>query len=316
MPIRPWKYGTVRLLLGSTACAFFGWVIPCLAQGQPPESPASKPPAIQPPGIRSPGEKSGEQLVRMQMSADVARIKPNEKFHLAFAFDLEPHWHIYWENAGASGAPTEIDVTAPPGFVVGKTLFPRPQTINAPEGICYGYENRAILLVEITAPPSAMPQVNFSAEASWLVCKDICKMGSAKSMLSLPFGGSDMPGAQTSAVNPDIAKFKSRLPKPLDSTSTSSIDFDGQTLMISIPGDGTPIAEFFPNPTPGVEFGEARFESHGGQLRTIVPVTLAPHNAMGKTMRLRGVVGRGRGLDDPCFAFDLPLADDGRPQRN
>lgn len=250
------------------------------------------------------------------MSADVARIKPNDKFHLAFAFELEPRWHIYWENAGASGAPTEVEVSAPPGFVVGKTLFPRPQIISAPEGTCYGYEGRVILLVEVTAPPTAMPQVNFSAEASWLVCKDICKMGSAKATLSLPFGGNDMPGAQPTAISSDIAVFKARLPKPLDSASSDSIDFDGQTLTISIPGDGTPIAEFFPNPTPGVEFGEVRFESHGGQLLAIVPVTLSPQNAMGKTMRLRGVVGRGRALDDPCFAFDLPLSDDGRPQRN
>ena len=103
----------------------------------PPSRPPSKPtpPGVTPPPpgpIGRPGDKSGDKLVRMNMTADVPRITPGEKFLLAFAFSIDPHWHIYWENAGASGAPTEIDVKAPPNFVVGKTLFPRPQIIPRP----------------------------------------------------------------------------------------------------------------------------------------------------------------------------------------
>jgi hypothetical protein len=65
-----------------------------------------------------------------------------------------------------------------------------------------------------------------------------------------------------------------------------------------------------------VTFGEARIERTGDMLRTIVPVTLEPVNAMGKPMRLAGVIGLGRELTDPSYVFDVPLADDGRPQRN
>ena len=287
----------------------------------PPSRPPSKPtpPGVTPPPpgpIGRPGDKSGDKLVRMNMTADVPRITPGEKFLLAFAFSIDPHWHIYWENAGASGAPTEIDVKAPPNFVVGKTLFPRPQIISSPEGATYGYEERVVLFVEITPPETAMPQVTFSAEASWLVCKDICKMGSAKATLSLPFGDTSLPGAAPIEIDPAVAVFKPRLPKDLTSVSGASVEFDGKQMTISLPAEGRDGGEFFPNPSPGVVFGEARFELHGTSLHAVVPVTLDANNALGKPMRLAGVVGLGRSGADPCYVFDVPLADDGRPQRN
>jgi thiol:disulfide interchange protein DsbD len=290
-----------------------------LAAAAPPTRPTKPaPPSIKPPGnpLQKPGEKTGDQLVRMNMSADVARIAPGEKFLLAFVFNIEPHWHIYWENSGSSGAPTEIEVKAPANFVVGKTLFPRPQMLSSPEGVTYGYEGRVTLFVEITPPDNALGAVNFSAEASWLVCKDICKMGSAKAMLALPFGQTSVPGATPAEVDPAVAVFKSRLPGKVTDVSGASVEFDGKQLVIGIPAAGKDAAEFFPNPCPGVEFGDARFEQRGGTMHTIVPVTLEPNNSLGKPMRLAGVVGLGRELSDPCYAFDVPLADDGRPQRN
>lgn len=262
------------------------------------------------------GEKSGDELVSMVMAADVARIRPGEKFLLAFVFDVEPGWHIYWENAGASGGPTEIAVKAPPEFIVGKTLFPRPQIINTGEGPCYGYEGRTVLFVEVTAPASAMPHVNFSADADWLVCKDICKMGSGDDTLALPFGEATLPSALPAEDHPAVKPFKARLPKPIDGVSGAAIEFDGKELKIALPADGHASAEFFPNPSAGVVFGEVRVERIGGALHTIVPVTLEPNNAMGKPMRLAGVVGLGGGPDDPCFAFEVPLADDGHPRPN
>ena len=286
----------------------------------PPSRPAKPtPPGVTPPPtspIGKPGDKSGDKLVRMNMTADATRITPGEKFLLAFAFTIEPHWYMYWENAGVSGAPTEVDVKAPPNFVVGRTLFPRPQIISSPEGATYGYEERAVLFVEITPPETAMPQVNFSAEASWMVCKDICKMGSAKATLSLPFGDTSLPGAAPIEIDPAVAVFKPRLPKNLTDVSGASVEFDGKLMTITLPAEGRASGEFFPNPSPGVEFGEAKMEVQGTSLRTIVPVTLEPGNALGQPMRLAGVIGLGRGGAEPCYAFDVPLADDGRPQRN
>ncbi len=272
---------------------------------------------ITPPGAPARSrEKTGDELVRMQVAADVTHIMPGKKFHLAFIFEVEPHWHIYWENAGDSGGPTEIDVNVPPGFDVGKTLFTRPQTLITAEGTNYGYEGTAVLFVEIIPPLTATAQVGFNAEANWLVCKDVCKMGSAKGVFSLPFGESLIPSASTAEVPEVVVKQKKRLPRALSSIEGASINFEGTNMTISLPADGRSEIEFFPNPSPGVTFGEAKSEVKGDALHIIVPVALEPRNALGKPMRLAGVIGLGRNQDDPCFVFDVPAGgEDGAPQR-
>ena len=293
----------------------FASIVPnCLGQGEP--YPGKSPPRPGVPSITRPGDKNAEQLVRMSMTADVAKIIPGNPFLLAFVFDVEPLWHVYWENAGSSGAPTEISIKAPAGYIVGRTLFPRPQTIITSDGPCYGYENQTVLFVEITPPSNAVLQASFTADVSWLVCKDICKMGSDKATLVLPVGDAALPGGKSLEIDPAIERFKSRLPKVADPATNVTTAFDGTSLTITMPAGSATTAEFFPNPSPGVVFGEAVTELKGQRLHTIVPVTLEPNNAMGKAMHLAGVIGAGQSLDDPCFAFDVPLTAEGKPVRN
>lgn len=252
----------------------------------------------------------------MKMIAEVAKIEPGQKFLMGFVFEMEPHWHIYWENAGSSGAPTEISVKAPPGYEVGKLLFTRPSTMNTSDGPCYGYENQTVLFVEVTPPANAAMQATFTADASWLVCKDICKMGSAKATLTMPVGDASLPGGKALEVDPIIEQFKGRLPRAITAASGASVTFDGTSLTIIFPANGATTGEFFPNPSPGVLFGEATTELKGQNLHTIVPVTLEPNNSMGKPMHIAGVIGVGKSQEEPCFAFDVPLTADGRPERN
>lgn len=287
---------------------------PCSGQSDP--LPGTNPRRPGGPGITRPGDKTGDQLVRMSMTADVTKITPGSRFLLAFVFELDPQWHIYWENAGASGAPTEFTIKAPAGYVIGRTLFPRPQIIATSDGPCYGYEHQTVLFVEVTPPQNTALQAMFSADASWLVCKDICKMGSAKASLTLPVGEAVFPGGKSLELNPLVERFKSRLPTEITAASGATVTFDGTSLTIDMPAAGATAAEFFPNPSPGVVFGDAATELKGQRLHTIVPVTLEPNNAMGKPMHLRGVIGVGPSTNDACYAFDVPLTAEGKPERN
>jgi DsbC/DsbD-like thiol-disulfide interchange protein len=297
------------------------WVAAAIAQSATDLPPSAPPRPGQPPGSTSPfspvtppSDQSGSKLVKMRMAADVVRIKPGEKFHLAFIFDIEPHWHIYWQNAGTSGAPTEIDVTAPPNFTVGKTLFPRPTLIETSEGPTYGYEKQTVLLVEVTPPREALSQLNFSAEANWLVCKEVCKMGSGSDTLSLPFGEVKIPSAQNEKVDPLVDEFKQCVPKPLSDLAGAEALFDGTMLVVSLPAQKFDSAQFFPDATPGVEYGEVTVERAGDRLNLTLPVEVKPNNATGKPLRIAGVVGLGKSPKDPCFEFEILLAADGRPR--
>src|SRR5882724_10439096 len=74
----------------------------------------------------SPQGKGAEQLVHVKMLPLTQRVSAGETFDLAFVFEIEPQWHIYWKNSGSSGSPTEIQVTGPQGFTIGKARYPRP----------------------------------------------------------------------------------------------------------------------------------------------------------------------------------------------
>ena len=268
-----------------------------------PLSPPDKNPGVQPPG----GGKSAEQLVRVRAMADVDRIVPGKKFNLAFEFTIEPHWHIYWKNPGASGGATEFKVTAPPGFGVGKTQFPRPNAMRGEEGVSYGYEDKVVIFVEVTAPPEYMSSVAmFKAQVSWMVCKDVCLLGHATQNITLPVGSGEAPSPLGPGVDPVVKEWQKRLPQQLSDIKDSEIHFDGATLTIKIPALGHTKGEFFPMELPGVTYGNATTKVEADILSVSVPVTIKPGDALGKPMMVAGVVGLGTSQTDPSYEFEIP----------
>lgn len=289
---------------------FAGWMAVggwALAQEVPSEPPRLLPkprPALP----AQPG--SGEHLVRLTAAADVAQIVPGQKFHLAFVFDIEPQWHIYWKNPGdAGGGPTDIRVAGPADYEIGATLFPRPITIVSEEGTSYGYENKAVLYVEVTPPPqTTVSQVTFNAKVNWMVCKDVCLLGRSSQMITLPVGEAPLRRPVSPATSdPAVAQFKSRLPKPLKELGGAEAKVNGNTLTIKAPAQNYSSVEFFPVETPGVEFEDATISAEENWIIITVPLRLNANNAMGGPMKVIGVLGMGTRQTDPCYEIDIAL---------
>lgn len=126
----------------------------------------------------------------VELISEVKQLIPGQTFDLALNFELEPHWHIYWKNPGASGLPVEIDWELPEGFVAGEIQWPAPQRIELGGLISYGFETTVTLIVPVQAPASleaGMPLL-FKAEVSWLICKEVCLPGDARLSLELISG--------------------------------------------------------------------------------------------------------------------------------
>jgi DsbC/DsbD-like thiol-disulfide interchange protein len=278
-----------------------------------PPRPPSGPTMPQPGGGGKPGApgsaKTAEQLVQMTASAETDRIQPGGTFLLAFTFTIEPGWHIYWKYAGSSGSPTEIAVTGPSGFQIGKTLFPRPQAIQTDEGPSYGYEGKVVLFVEVTPPMESVPtHAMFNAKATWLVCKQICLMGHAAQMISVQADPSHRPSEPAPSSDPNITKFKKRLPQALTAAAGAEAKCDGKNLTIKLSSQGHKSAQFFPLETPGVEYGKPDVKPDGDSLIVTIPVTVKLNNTMGKPPVAAGVLGLGEGPDDPCFEVEASLS--------
>lgn len=284
----------------------------CAALALAQELPTPRPnPLPRTPPARETPRQSGDQLVRVTATADVSQVTPGQKFHLAFVFDIEPGWHIYWKNPGdAGGGPTEINVSVPPNFQVGKTLWPRPMAFKSDEGVSYGYEDKTVLFVEVTPPPEVLTdEVAFSARLNWMVCKEVCLLGRSSQMLSLPVSSAPAHGplSPSSPIDPAVAQFKSRLPRPLSDLSGAEAKFDGHTLLVRLPSQGFGAAEFFPIEMPGIQFEQPSIKTENDWITITVAVRVEPQNAMGRRLSVGGTIGLGSRPTDPCYEIDIAL---------
>jgi thiol:disulfide interchange protein DsbD len=122
------------------------------------------------------------QPVRARMVADTGRPIAGGTLQVGVLFEIEEGWHIYWKNPGDAGLATEVRLGLPDGLEAGDPRWPVPRRFTQPGGLIgYGYESSLLLASEIRLagpPPDEGSPV--TAEASWLACKEVCLLGSAR----------------------------------------------------------------------------------------------------------------------------------------
>jgi len=253
------------------------------------------------------------QVARVALVADVARVRPGETFHLAITASMAKHWHTYWMNPGDTGVPVRLNVQAPEGFTVGELRYPRPQVITGPEGTTYGYDEEAWIFVPVTAPSSLSAgdaPFEFTVELMYLVCREMCLIGSETLSLSLPAGAGDAATPADERTMAAMRPWLARVPAPLEKLdgATMSVDLDAGHVRISVPvaaaaatADASPV--ILPAPGPGVRFGEPAIRRDGDRWDIRIPLTLSPGNTLGQPYRIRGLLGLGEKPEDPAWQF-------------
>jgi thiol:disulfide interchange protein DsbD len=177
--------------------------------------------------------------VAVELLAETTTVVPAESFDVALDFKLEPHWHIYWKNPGASGLPVEIEWDLPKGFVAGEIQWAAPERIELAGLMNYGYEDEVTLIVSIQAAADLEvgSSVPINAEASWLVCEKFCMPGDTSLSLEL-MAGSD---AEKSAEVPAFQAARARLPESAAPWTVSAAVEDRMLVLTIEQGDGVAI---------------------------------------------------------------------------
>ncbi len=153
--------------------------------------------------------------VEVALIAEVEQVVPGQTLYVGLDFKLEPHWHLYWKNPGASGLPVEIEWQLPEGFSAGEIQWPAPERIELAGLMNYGYEGTVTLMVPIQAPETlqAGASVALQAEVFWLVCKEMCLPGDANLSLELPVALDSSSSAQAAVFDAARARLpQSALP--------------------------------------------------------------------------------------------------------
>ncbi|RMG56449.1 MAG: hypothetical protein D6723_00345 [Acidobacteria bacterium] len=225
-----------------------------------------------------------EHPVKAQLLADASQIHPGQTFTLGVLFDLQPGWHIYWQNPGDAGLATTVTFALPEGFQLGKLQWPLPKKFIEPGDIVtYGYTNRTLLMTTVRAPDNLRPgsTVELRARAAWLCCRKICIPGQTALRLELPIGQS-RPSPHTAL----FATWRSRLPRPIDederlrrlhieggfSRGETSTRITLTLEWTSAPAD----IEWFPAADPALSVTPATIRSRDRRTEITVPVSILP----------------------------------------
>lgn len=122
------------------------------------------------------------------VSADAA-VQPGRPVTLALRLVHDPHWHTYWINPG-TGLVTQLEWKLPPGWKAGEIQWPAPIVLRDKSNtvVGNGYEGDLLLPVTLTPPADLKPgaTVELKANATWLMCQDVCMPGDADVALTLP----------------------------------------------------------------------------------------------------------------------------------
>ena len=224
-------------------------------------------------------------------------IRPGHPFEIRCTLNIPERWHIYWEDPGASGAPTRIDVEAPDGWKIGPLRFPRPRRMSEPSGMVNALEGQIELGI-IIEPPSDAPHgiATITMHGMWLVCRDRCFIGEATRTIAVH-------------VDPNASGVHSHLdlPGPIHDRPETDVRWEGHSLIITGPLDPSGQPGFIVSNQPGVEVGSPTIHLKESRFELILPVAYDAGDGDGHPARVRGLLTFGTRIADPAFIIDIPI---------
>jgi thiol:disulfide interchange protein DsbD len=236
----------------------------------------------------------GRRIVEARLVADVAAVQPGRAFTVGLHFQIEPGWHIYWENSGDAGLPIRVAWTLPEGFGVSPLRWPTPRRYTESGGMtAFGYQDEAMVLATVTPPASLSGEsVVLEAAAQWLVCKEVCIPGNAKLRLTLPVGR-----ATPSAEAELIARFERAVPQPASRSPVRVVRVEWApqegnrgTLRLDLGGRAV-VREFFPRRVKGATIQHGGVRVSGRSI--LIPMELEARGRIGDAVS--GVVVTDQG---------------------
>jgi thiol:disulfide interchange protein DsbD len=234
-----------------------------------------------------------------------AQLTPGQSFTAGLHFKLEPHWHVYWLNAGDSGEPPRATWTLPAGITAGPMQFPTPKRLPLGPLMDFGYEDEVVFPVRMQVArtvSTARPAV-LTAKVDWLVCREVCLPGKATLSVHRPVsaGGGTATDEAAAAL---IAKYVAREPQPLPSGAQARFATSGKSLTVEVlTGKSASSAQFFP-------YDQNQIANAGSQPVSAasrgVRITLTQDESTpGPPAALHGLLVLGSPDSNPLLAYEV-----------
>jgi thiol:disulfide interchange protein DsbD len=132
---------------------------------------------------------------RVRLVLDAATARPGDTVLAGIHLQMDPNWHTYWRNPGASGMATTIKWELPAGITAGEIKWPLPDKLPEQDLTTYIYHDETVLLVPLTISADAKGPLQISAKISWLECEVQCVPGSDQVSTTLQITQTNQPSA-------------------------------------------------------------------------------------------------------------------------
>ena len=150
--------------------------------------------------------------VRLLLAMQSAR--PGDTVMAGVQLRMDPRWHTYWRNPGASGMATTIEWHLPAGVTAGSVQWPVPVELSEEDLTTYIYTNEVVLLVplKLAANLHSGP-LDLKASISWLECDVQCVPGGTDVTATLNVTAETRPSHDAALLE----TWAQKIPKPGDS---------------------------------------------------------------------------------------------------
>jgi thiol:disulfide interchange protein DsbD len=172
--------------------------------------------------------------VTAELVAEAAQARPGDTVAILLQQTIRPKWHTYWINPGDSGQETAIAWDLPAGARAGPIQWPAPERIEYGPLVNYGYSDKAGLISMITVPqdwPAGEP-FPVRAQATWLVCEEICIPEEGSFALDIQTGPETIADSGAALL---FAAARRSQPVPAPWTVGYAIDNERLTLAVASP---------------------------------------------------------------------------------
>ncbi len=163
---------------------------------------------------------------------------------LALHFAVEPGWHVYWINAGDSGAAPRFTF-ASEQLIASEVGWPYPQRLPVAHLTNLGYEGNTAYIVPVKWRTYDAERVVLTTELEWLVCQEECIPGFGTLTLDRPIGEAEQWNADDQRL---LSYFTRRLPQPGAQAPFTIVNaiFQPDSTQLDVALDTTQKVEIYP----------------------------------------------------------------------
>ncbi len=243
-----------------------------------------------------------------------ATARPGDTVLAGIHLTMDPQWHTYWKNSGASGIPTTIQWELPPGVTAGDIQWSVPEKLPPDDLTTYVYENEVVLLVPLKLASGLQPGLReLKAKVSWLECKEQCIPGKAEISATLTVGAETRESRDLALIQ----TWQKKLPQPGDGLSArawweKAATGDVRPVILEWNSPAAGDADFYPLASDQFEVqGQTeRIPTDAGKIRLRKPVKRFQGDW---PKQISGLLVQKSGASQVAYEVTLPISTTAEP---